>query len=119
MIVYYPLDLWSQNNWFLGKKIQKKFNGESHKIVKLLRSVEENPLKGKSLGNIAGFLIKELKYKKFRFYFIVEGDKLKFYNEKELVDLLMRFFGMSDKKSQQKTINEIRNILIKIGPEGF
>lgn len=103
----------------LAKEIQKKFKGESHKIVKLLRSVEENPKKGKLVGNVSGFLIKELKYKSFRFYFIVEGEKINFYSKEELVDLLIRFVRMSNKNTQQKIINEIREVLLKIGPEGF
>src|SRR6056297_1635859 len=100
----------------LAKEIQKKFKGESHKIVSLLRTLEENPYKGKFLGQISEFQIKKLKYKSFRFYFIVDGQKLNFISKEELVDVLMRFVRMSDKKTQQKTINEIREILIKIGP---
>ena len=103
----------------LAKEIQKKFKGESREIVKLFRSLEENPNKGKLLGGVSGFLIKELKYKSFRFYFIVEGDKLNFYSKDEIVDLLMKFVRMSNKKTQQKTINEIREVLLKIGPEGL
>ena len=63
--------------------------------------------------------LKELKYKSFRFYFIVDGKKLKVFSKEELTDLLIKFVRMSDKKSQQKVIDEIRKILIKIGPEGF
>ena len=103
----------------LAREIKKKFKGESHKIIDLLESLEENPHKGKTLGSIAGIIIKELKYKKFRFYFIVDGFKLKVFSKEELTDLLMRFVRMSDKKSQQKTINEIRQILIKLGPHEF
>src|SRR3989304_1379274 len=55
--------------------------------------------------------IKELKYKSFRFYFITDGHKLKFIDKSSLVDLLIRFVRMSDKKDQQETINEIRKIL--------
>ena len=40
-------------------------------------------------------------------------------NESKLVDLLIRFVRMSDKKEQQETIKEIRKILINFGPEGF
>ena len=103
----------------LLKDIQKKFKGESHKIIDLLESLEQNPKKGKVLGNVAGIAIKELKYKSFRFYFIVDGYKLSVLSKEELIDLLMKFVRMSNKKSQQKTINEIREILIKIGPHGF
>jgi hypothetical protein len=104
---------------FLAKEIQKKFKEESHKIISLLRTLEKNPNKGKLMGQVSGFQIKELKYKNFRFYFIVDGQKLNFLSKEELVDLLMRFVRMSNKKTQQKTIDEIREILIKIGPEGF
>jgi hypothetical protein len=103
----------------LLKEIQKKFKGESHKIIDLLESLEKNPKKGKFLGQFAGFAVKELKYKSFRFYFIGDGYKLNVLSEEELTDLLMKFVRMSDKKSQQKTIEEIRQILIKIGPSGF
>ena len=103
----------------LAKEIQKKFKGESHKIISLLRSLEDSPNKGKRLGIFEGILVKELKYKNFRFYFIVDGQKLNFLSKNELVDLLMKFVRMSNKNAQQKTINEIREILIKIGPHGF
>lgn len=103
----------------LAKEIKKRFKRESHKIVALLESLENNPHKGRSLGNVAGIVIKELKYKKFRFYFIADGYKLKVMSEEQLTDLLLTFVRMSDKKKQQKTINEIRKVLIKIGPHGF
>ena len=102
-----------------GEEIKKKFKGESHQIVKLLYSLEDNPKKGKFLGNVSGTSIKELKYKSFRFYFIADGYKIKVMSEEELSDLLLKFVRMSDKKTQQKTIDEIRQILIKIGPYGF
>jgi len=103
----------------LAKDIQKKFKGESHEIIKLLRNLEENPHKGKPFGNVAGIIIKELRYKNYRFYFITDGFKLKVLFKEELTDLLIRFVRMYDKDSQQKTIDEIRNVLIKIGPKGF
>jgi len=103
----------------LEEEINKKFKGESVEIFELMYSLEENPHKGKLLGNVGGVFIKELKYRSFRFYFITDGYKLKILDEDSLTDLLIRFVRMSDKKDQQETINEIRNILIKIGPEGF
>ena len=103
----------------LAKEIQKKFKGESYEIVRLLRKLEENPHKGKIVGKVSEVLIKELKYKGFRFYFLVDGYKLKIYSREELANLLIKIVRMSDKKSQQKTINEIKNILLKIGAGGF
>lgn len=103
----------------LAKEIQKRFKSESHKIISLLRDLEDHPKKGKLIGAVKGLAIKELIYKKFRFYFIVDGYKINVLSEEELVDTLMKFVRMSDKKTQQKVINEIRQILIKIGPSGL
>ncbi len=103
----------------LFEEIQNKFKGEAHKVIDLLESLEENPHKGKALGHVGGIVIKELKYKNFRFYFITDGYKLKIMSQSDLVDLLIRFVRMSDKKDQQQTINEIRKILLHFGPEGF
>lgn len=103
----------------LAKEIKKKFKGESHKVIELLESVGKNPKKGKFIGNVAGIAIKELKYKNFRFYFITNGYKLKVLSESELTNLLLMFVRMSNKNSQQKVINEIREVLLKIGAGGF
>ena len=103
----------------LFEQIEKKFKAEAHKILDLLYTLEENPTKGKTLSNVAGLLIKELRYKSFRFYFIVDGQKIKALNEEELVDILLRFVRMSDKKHQQETITEIKHTLQTIGPQGL
>jgi len=103
----------------LFKLIEKKFKGEAHKIIDLLETLEENPKKGKPVGQVAGILIKELRYKKFRFYFVVDGHKIKVFDKEHLMDLLIKFVRMSDKKSQQKTIDEIKIILRKFGEEGL
>jgi len=98
----------------LLEEIKKKFKGESHKVIDLLETLEENPHKGKPVGNVGGILIKELKYNKFRFYFILEGDKLKVFSKEELQNLLIKFVRMSDKKTQQKVIDQIKEFLKKI-----
>lgn len=103
----------------LKDEIIKKFKEESKIIFRQMYSLGDNPHKGKSLGNVGGIVIKELKYKSFRFYFITDGYKLKIMDELKLVDLLIRFVKMSDKKSQQKTINEIKRILLNFGSRGF
>ena len=96
-----------------------KFNGESHEIIDLLETLEKDPKKGKPMGNVGGIVIKELKYKGFRFYFITNGYKIKVLSEKDLSDLLIKFVRMSNKKEQQKVIDEIKSILRKFGEEGF
>jgi hypothetical protein len=103
----------------LFEEIKKKFKEESHKIIDLMESLNDNPHKGKPLGNIGGIVIKEIKYGSFRFYFVTDGYKLKFFDQSSLADLLIMFVRMSDKKDQQKTIDEIKKVLINLGPEGF
>ncbi|MBI2135879.1 hypothetical protein HYU06_02295 [Candidatus Woesearchaeota archaeon] len=103
----------------LSEEIDKKFKQESVEVLQYLKSLETSPSKGKLLGTIGGIVIKELKYKNFRFYFITDGYKLKCLDKKELTDLLLKFVRMSDKNHQQKTIDEIKHILITIGADGF
>ena len=101
-------------------QIKKKFNtSEANKVLDLIETTKTNPHKGKILGTVGGIIIKELKYKKFRFYFLADGFKLKFLSEEDLQELLLMFVRMSDKKHQQETIDEIKEILLKIGPSGF
>ncbi len=103
----------------LFEEIEKKFKKQATEAFDLIESLEQSPRKGKELGTVGGIVIKEIKYEGFRFYFITEGHALRYASEKELVDLLLRFIRMSDKKHQQKTIEEIKHILRTIGPEGF
>lgn len=100
-------------------EIKKKFKKESVKVLQNLKKLEKNPKKGKTIGNVCGMLIKELKYKSFRFYFVTDGYKLEFYNEEELKNLLLKFVRMSDKDTQQKVIDEIKIVLKTLGGEGF
>ncbi len=103
----------------LFKEIEKRFKQDSTKIFDLIETLEKNPQKGKLVGNVGGIVIKELRYKGFRFFFLADGFKLKFLNEEELTDLLLKFVRMSDKKHQQKVIDEIKHILRTIGAGGF
>ena len=103
----------------LEKEISKKFKKESIEILELMYSLRENPKKGKELGQVSGIVIKEIRYKSFRFYFITDGFKIKLLEINELSDLLIKFVAMSDKKSQQKTIDEIKRILRTLGDSGF
>lgn len=103
----------------LKNEIFKKFKEDSKIIFKLMYSIKENPRKEKIVGQVSGIIIKELKYENFRFYFISDGFKLKFLKSKELSDLILKFVRMSDKKNQQKIIEEIKNILRNLGDEGL
>ena len=103
----------------LLEEIKDKFQGKAHEVIDLLETLEKDPKKGKAIGQVGGIVIKELKYEGFRLYFIAEGYKIKFFGVQELSDLLIKFVRMSGKKDQQKTIDEIKNILRKLGAEGF
>ena len=103
----------------LKDEILKKFKGESKIIFRQMYALADNPHKGKALGNIGGMIIKEIKYNSNRFYFITDGYKLKVLDKDSLIDLLITFVRMSDKKDQQQTIEEIKKVLLYFGPEGF
>jgi len=103
----------------LKNEILKKFKQKSKDIFRAMYGLKDNPHKGKTLGSVKGIVIKELKYENFRFYFITNGFVLKCLDEKELTQLLLKFVRMSDKNSQQKVINEIKNILQTVGSSGF
>jgi hypothetical protein len=99
----------------LKEEVLAKFKNKSADIFLLMKTLESNPAKGQALGNVGGIVIKELKYEKFRFYFITDGHVLKFGSEDELASLLIKFVRMSEKKDQQKTINKIKDILKSMG----
>ena len=103
----------------LEQEINKKFKQKSIEIISLMRTLEDNPNKGKELGSIGRIVIKELRYKKFRFYFLTDGYKLKFLRINELKDLIIRFVRMSEKKDQQKVIENIKRVIRTLGEEGF
>jgi len=103
----------------LEEKVHKTFRSESVQVFQHMKLLEKNPSKGKLLGTVGGIIIKELKFKNFRFYFITDGFKIKCLRSEDLTDLLIMFIRMSDKKHQQKTINEIKHILRTIGPSYF
>ena len=75
----------------LKNKILKKFKRESKLIFRQMKSLEDNSHKGKLLGQVGGIVIKEIKYKSFRFYFITDGYTLKIMDQSRLSDLLIKF----------------------------
>jgi hypothetical protein len=120
----------------LEEDIHKKFKKKSIEVFELFYTLRENPHKGKDIAAVGKILIKEIKYEKFRFYFITDGYKIKFLKADELKDLVIKFVrmsrtvvldhdqkstisDMSDKKDQQKTIEEIKTVLRSLGEEGF
>ena len=103
----------------LEEEINRIFKGETIEILEFLKTLEQSPKKGKPIGRVGNIIIKELKYRSFRFYFITDAYQIRFLKIEELTDLLLQFVRMSDKKTQQKTIEEIRQVLLDLGPKGF
>ncbi len=93
------------------KQVNKVFKEESVRIFSLMLSLEENPRKGKEVGVVGNIVVKELKYGKFRLYFITDRYKIKFLCSDEIKDLLIKFVRMSGKKDQSKVIGEIKHTL--------
>ena len=105
---------------FLFKKIRKNLsNSIANKVIDLMESLEKNPKKGKEVGAIGNIIIKEIKYKKFRFYFITSKYDVKFLSVSQLQNLLIKFVNMSEKKDQDKVIYQIKTVLRNLGKEGF
>ena len=99
----------------LEEEVNKLFKKEAVEILISMRSLEENPYKGKAVGQVSGIVIKELRHEGYRFYFITDGYKIKILQKEELSDLLIKFIRMSDKKSQQEVIDEIKSVLKNFG----
>ena len=101
----------------LREDILKRFKGGAEGIFLRMKSLETEPHKGKALAHVAEIVIKEIKYDKYRFYFITDGRVLKFGTEDELAALLIKFVRMSEKKDQQKAIDSIKAVLQSMGFE--
>ena len=112
-------------NIYVSKQLEKDINKrlskkEADDIFLQFYSLKQNVFKGDTLTNIGGILLKELKYKKFRFYFIQSKDTLKLLSKEELKQHIIKFIAMSDKsKEQQKIINKIKDDLLKKGFDWF
>lgn len=103
----------------LLSKVYKLLKQDSPTVLGLMRSLEDNPKKGKAVGAVGNILIKELKYKTSRFYCISDKHKITFLDTDQLGDLLIKFVEMSAKKDQQKVIEQIKSILKNMGNQGF
>lgn len=95
----------------LRNEIYKTFKKDSLKIYSLINKLKTNPQKSKVIGLIGSISLRELKFKSYRFYFIIEGHKLMLFTKNNIQDLLIRFIKMSNKNNQQKTIDKIKTIL--------
>jgi hypothetical protein len=103
----------------LFEEIKQRFKGRANDIIDLLETLEENPKKGSPVGHVGNIAIRELKQGVYRFYFITDGHKIRVLKSEELKDLLIKFVRISDKDTQQKTIDEIKTVLRNLGAGGF
>jgi hypothetical protein len=101
----------------LKEEILRTFKAQSGDIFRRMKELEEQPKRGTPLGTVGGIVIQELKYGKFRFYFVTDGHVLKFGTQEELAVLLIKFVKMSEKKDQQKAIDAIKDTLRTLGFE--
>lgn len=103
----------------LKQSIYVQFKDESILIFERMKALETSPKRGKTLSSVGGIVIKELRYGKYRFYFLTDGHMLKFGSTDELASLVIKFVKMSNKKSQQNVINELKKTLQSFGFQGF
>jgi hypothetical protein len=104
----------------LSHEIKKRFTlFQAQEIADLIETLHTSPQKGKPLASVGGVVIKELKYGVHRFYFITDGHIIKFGTQDEFTHLIIKFVKMSDKKNQQKVIDDIKNMLRSFGFDGF
>ena len=96
----------------LVKKLEKKFNKKELKELKTqFTSLTENPFQGDLIGSFGNFVLKEKKYKTFRFYFIHSHKILIIKDLEEIKDEIIRFIEMSKKNNQQQVIDKLKKLL--------
>ncbi|MFT4343459.1 MAG: hypothetical protein ACMXYE_01800 [Candidatus Woesearchaeota archaeon] len=101
----------------LEKEIVKQFpRKEADTVFRMIFSLKENPYEGDVLTVVGGVVLKELKHKKFRFYFVQSSKILKVISREDLIDHIIKFIALSDKsKEQQETIHKIKEDLQRFG----
>ena len=99
----------------LVKKLEKKFNKKELKELKeLFLSLQTNPFQGDFLYSFGNFVLKEKKYKSFRFYFLHSKKLLIIKDANQLQEEIIRFIEMSKKNNQQRIINKLKKMMKKI-----
>ena len=100
----------------LVKKLEKRFNAKELKEIKsLFLTLQENPYQGDVLYAFGNFVLKEKKYKTFRFYFLHSRKILIIKDVEKLKDEIIRFIEMSKKNDQQKVIDRLKGMLGRLG----
>lgn len=96
----------------LINNLEKKFNkSELSDLKKQFKSLEQNPFQGDIIAVFGAVVLKEKKYKSFRFYFIHSKNILVIKDLDKLKDEIIRFIEYSKKNNQQRTIEKLKKIL--------
>ena len=95
----------------LKDRILKRFGGEAEMIFSKMNHLGSSPKSGKGLTSIGSLLLGEIRFRRYRFYYITDAHKVKFLSVHELEDLIIRFVEYSDKKHQQATIEKLKDVL--------
>lgn len=99
----------------LIKKLEKRFNKKELKELKrVFMSLQENPYQGDLIYAFGNFVLKEKKYKTFRFYFLHSRKILIIKDVARLKDEIIRFIEMSKKNNQQKIIDKLKKMMNKL-----
>ena len=99
----------------LIKKLEKRFNKKDlREIKKLFLSLQDNPFQGNHLYTFGNFVLKEKKFKTFRFYFLHSKRIIIIKDIDKLKDEIIRFIEMSKKNDQQKVIDKLKKMMNKL-----
>lgn len=99
----------------LVKKLEKRFSKkELRELKQLFLGLEQNPFQGDVLFVFGSFVLKEKKFKSFRFYFLHSKKLLIIKDLDVLKDELVRFIDMSKKNDQQRVIDKLVQMMKKI-----
>lgn len=99
----------------LVKKLEKRFSKkELRELKQLFLSLQENPYQGDLLYAFGNFVLKEKKYKTFRFYFLHSRKLLIIKDVDELKDEIIRFIEMSKKNDQQRIIDKLKGMMKRL-----
>lgn len=98
----------------LDKELKKRLSKNEYlKVKDLFMSFKKEPYKGDLLHVLGNVILKETRYKTFRFYFLTSNNLLKFISSTNLEKELIKFIRMSKKNDQQRVIDEILQKLKK------
>lgn len=92
----------------LDKELKKLLSKQEYcEVKKKFLSLKKDPYKGKLLHVLGNVVLKELKHKSFRFYFLTSHNLIKIIAKVDLEKELIKFIRMSKKSDQAQVIQEI------------